>query len=252
MQPRFVCVLDWDHSAVVDNTDVVVPRHIASALESGGAPPLRLSDFLSARAGTPWTQLMDEVAGMLHGAGATPAHYDAALQTVSLWAGFGDTLRSLSASGGLLAVISDANTVYIRHGLTRLGVDLPDGLLLTNPASFSPAGRLSISPHASTPHGCPRKHERRALCPPNLCKGRVLKGLALRVPVVYVGDGLGDLCAVLSLRSGDCVLARRGFPLHAALLSREVAGQVQCRVVAWGDGGELQDGLRAFAERHSV
>jgi hypothetical protein len=90
------------------------------------------------------------------------------------------------------------------------GVEDMFSTINTNPAEFQADGSLFIGPHhdAPVPHGCD-------LSPVNMDKCSVLRALGLtsqpataapaaaatadRRGVFYVGDGSGDLCAVLSL-----------------------------------------------------
>jgi 2,3-diketo-5-methylthio-1-phosphopentane phosphatase len=64
--------------------------------------------------------------------------------------------------------------------------------------------------------------------------------------VAYVGDGGGDLCAVLRLGPSDVVLAREGYPLASKLAAADVARLVRAKVVLWRDGPTLRNGIRAF------
>lgn len=86
----------------------------------------------------------------------------------------------------------------------------------------------------------------------NLCKGAVLDsllhaGAERPSPIVYVGDGGGDLCPCLRLRVGDRALARSGFALEtkltAALAKGEGADASILRV--WHDGATLAAEIRA-------
>ena len=44
--------------------------------------------------------------------------------------------------------------------------------------------------------------------------------------MVYVGDGLGDLCPLLQLGRGDLGVVRKGYGLERALASHDVAATV--------------------------
>lgn len=174
-----------------------------------------------------------------------------------------------------MAIVSDANSLFIaavleRHGLTasadlammhprfRCGIakqgDAPHiALVATNPAQVEPvihtdgeaeiapaADRVSVRAHDVSPVGCPN-------CPINMCKGRVLHAVLERAGIVtgrdgartrrivYAGDGGGDFCPSVILRSCDVVLARAGFTLAKRLASTET----EAVVYEWIDGPDL-------------
>lgn len=91
-----------------------------------------------------------------------------------------------------------------------------------------------IVAHHNLLHTCP-------LCPPNLCKGRVLDAIRAvhlatsgqpKMQIVYAGDGPGDLCPSLRLTSEDCLLPRHEYPL-SQLLSRGYLALVKATVYPW-------------------
>jgi 2,3-diketo-5-methylthio-1-phosphopentane phosphatase len=164
-------------------------------------------------------------------------------------------------------LISDCNTLFISQILTGARVNLLVKEVITNPSAFEKstahdsavdltrldactsghgsrdthesARRLVIQPRhrdAASPHCCP-------ICPANLCKGKEVAELRKRAPykrIIYLGDGANDLCPALNLRSGDAVLARRGFPLDTLL---EKALQ--------NDGKHTPDGRSVSAQVHT-
>ncbi len=117
-------------------------------------------------------------------------------------------MRELYERGDVLQLIlSDANTEHIGSVLRARGLDdvfASSGPLAphvnavtSNPAFFDELGRLHIAPFHSSPPGCAR-------CPPNLCKGVVMKKILQNLPedrprIIYVGDGMGDLCSSMLL-----------------------------------------------------
>ena len=130
-------------------------------------------------------------------------------------------------------IISDANSVFIDCILQECGVADVFRTVLTNPATFSSGGQLSVAWHHT--HHC-----QRCSGTPNMCKGgnpkdclRILfhvcfpLGTILRgyleisseeySKVVYVGDGRNDLCPLLQLNSGDVGIVRKGYSLEKAL-----------------------------------
>jgi pyridoxal phosphate phosphatase PHOSPHO2 len=151
----------------------------------------------------------------------------------------------------LQVILSDANTHFIEVITEHHGIASAFACVHTNGGTFSPDGRLVVTPHhtAPAPHGC-------LLCPPNLCKGSVLEALRLQWPearIIYVGDGGGDYCPATRLAAADLVLARhvegrRPFGLWDKL-GRGEAGRVAARCSAWATGEDL---YRIFAQELGV
>ena len=236
-----VCVFDWDHSTVADNTDTFIPNLLAPGL---------LDSVRRAHPGAPWTSLMHEVARELHARGHTRADMERALRALPFFEEVPRACSALSAAGVRSFVLSDANSFYISTGASAMGIAHHLVEVVTNGAHFDAEGRLHITPHtpASAAHGCPR-------CPPNLCKGREITALAGRhwaggARVLYVGDGGGDVCACLQLSEGDVVAARAGsgFALLPALTSPPLAAQMRASVAPWRDGRELLEVVMRFLE----
>jgi pyridoxal phosphate phosphatase PHOSPHO2 len=105
--------------------------------------------------------------------------------------------------GGEIAILSDANTVYISTILKHLGMDHLVTEIITNRGFFEDSGRLRVErfwKESEEPHGCPNG------CAPNLCKGKELKRLmSLKAyeRVYYLGDGRNDYCPSVHLK--ECV-----------------------------------------------
>src|SRR5690348_13270557 len=121
-------------------------------------------------------------------------------------------------------ILSDANDFFIKTIMSKMkpNVVLPNEIF-TNVGritKFPPdnnqnstalrkpaADYLQISPFDEQTE-C--KH-----CPPNLCKGKVLREyLKAHGPfdeVYYAGDGYNDFCPALELTSNDTLFARTGF-----------------------------------------
>nr|GEW91244.1 thiamine phosphate phosphatase-like protein [Tanacetum cinerariifolium] len=87
------------------------------------------------------------------------------------------------------------------------------------------------------PHGCD-------LCPPNLCKGLVVKQMqdstsvdVKKQVIIYIGDGGGDFCPTLKLGKEYHIMPRKDFQLHNLVLKSSVP--VKPEVHEWSDGDEL-------------
>jgi 2,3-diketo-5-methylthio-1-phosphopentane phosphatase len=236
-----VVVFDYDLSLIDVNSDTFVPLRVA---RDGS-----ISAFISeghAR-GEPWTALMAAAAVRLHAQGVTRGEIEGALADMPAFPQALEAVRAIAAAGHELRILSDANTVFIERFLHAHGLHALFASITTNPATWREDGLLMIRPFtpASAPHGCGR-------CPPNLCKGAQMDAMRLSArardaegssgPVIYVGDGGGDLCPCLRLGRRDLVLAREGYPLASAL---RATADVAPQVVEWRDGESLQAALYA-------
>jgi pyridoxal phosphate phosphatase PHOSPHO2 len=233
-------VWDFDHSLIPDNSDTWIPAQLL---------PSSL-DFIRAghAAGQAWTPLMDATLSHLHSKGVTSAALLAAAASLPSDPAIVAAILALHAKGIPQYILSDANSLYISAYLGAHQLTACFQAVHTNPATVQGSDCVSVGPYHSPPPGCP-------LCPPNLCKGRVLDGLregegssssssssaapAAEGKWVYIGDGGGDHCPCLRLAAGDCILAREGWEL-AKRLGKAPS---KARVVQWKDGKELAAAL---------
>ncbi|GLE05499.1 hypothetical protein PINS_up014522 [Pythium insidiosum] len=138
-----------------------------------------------------------------------------------------------------VAIVSNANTVYINawldhHGLHHLIRDV-----VTNPAEFDESSSvLHVRPYCSEGHNCP-------WCPVNMCKGRIVEELRRRIApterVIYVGDGGNDFCPATILESSDVILARADDKNNLLTKIRNHAHRVKAEVVPWSTGQDVFD-----------
>ncbi len=228
-----------------DNTDTWVTRQLAPELlplmRRYGRAPFEV-----------FTDLMDDMMAQLHAAGVSSAQIRGSMHSIPMQPGMHEAVCAIHDHGGdrggsrriSQCILSDANRIFIGEALA--GKQLAhafadDAAVITNGASVDAATdrvhvrRFHAPSGEEPPHGC-------AHCPANLCKGRVLESLRaqhlsriaqsanggrVRLRVAYVGDGGGDWCPTVRLRSGDVVLARHDFTLgnmwrdHLAKLAAE-------------------------------
>ncbi|KAF0752548.1 hypothetical protein AaE_005994, partial [Aphanomyces astaci] len=143
--------------------------------------------------GAPLTKAVDDALGRLT---CTKETLVEVMARVPVQPGMVDAVRLAHEKGWDVAIVSDANTVYIQSMLAHHHLTSIISQVFTNPSSFQ-GDRLRVSPFHSAerpPHGCPR-------CPSNMCKGAILKHLKSchsYGKVLYVGDGEGDYCPTSS------------------------------------------------------
>lgn len=241
--PPPLVVWDFDWSLVNENSDTWV---VGRCDGSGAASRALLHAARTAAAS--WTLAVDVALRELHSRGVGREEIAAELRALPVLGGAIEAFRLAASSGARLAILSDANTVYIETLLSHLSLLslLPPAAIVTNPAWYDGEGRLHVSPHqpVDQPHACPR-------CPANMCKGAILQQWLTETGgrCVYVGDGSNDFCAATKLREGDLLLARK--PPHDGLLRcclRE-PGKVAATVMQWseeGDGKMLHAGIADF------
>ncbi|GJS41132.1 thiamine phosphate phosphatase-like protein [Tanacetum coccineum] len=188
----------------------------------------------------PWNSLMDRMMEELHSQGKTIEDIVNCLNRVPLHPQIVSAIKSARAQGCELKVLSDANQFFIETILKNHGVYDCFSEIITNPTLVDKDGRLRIFRYHGSevpPHGCD-------LCPPNLCKGLVVKQMqdstsedVKKQVIIYIGDGGGDFCPTLKLGKEDHVMPRKDFPLHNLILKSSVP--IKPEVHEWSDGDEL-------------
>ena len=227
-------VWDFDWSLVNENSDTFVIDQLEPTGTLWRACERKLGSF-------GWTQVMDYALGELFALGMRSENVRSALEAIPVMVGALDAVALARHAGAHQRLLSDANSEYIRIKLDSLRIASDFRVVETNGGSWDSSGRLCITPHHQPPpHGCPN-------CPPNLCKGRVLARWLSEVEssspgfrCLYVGDGSGDVCVAMVLRSQDVLLARRAphDALLAACLRRRK--EIRAEIVEWGGERDLQ------------
>ncbi len=189
-------------------------------------------DAISLRGGrsapTTWTTAMHELFQEAAHRGHTIQEIEHAMQDIPVFEQVPAAIRHAYDCGVAQIVLSDANTFLIDMWLRAVGLRDCISHIMSNTGTVGPlhytggtgeAQALAVAPlqPPTTPHGCKNP------CPPNLCKGGTLLAYiqaqygpdqAHWPELAYVGDGRGDLCALLQLPSGSSALVRGGYPLE--------------------------------------
>ncbi|RVX17078.1 Inorganic pyrophosphatase 2 [Vitis vinifera] len=224
-----VVVFDFDKTIIdVDSDNWVVDELGATDLFNQLLPTM------------PWNSLMDRMMKELHSQGKTIDDIAEVLKRIPIHPRVVPAIKSAHALGCDLKIVSDANLFFIETILKHLGVMDCFSEINTNPSFVDEEGRLRIFPHhdfTSSSHGC-------SLCPPNMCKGMVIKRIQASISTekfIYLGDGSGDFCPSLKLGSGDYVMPRKNFPLWDLICRNP--NLIKAEVHEWSDGEELEHGL---------
>ncbi|CAM0881596.1 unnamed protein product [Alopecurus aequalis] len=223
-----VVVFDFDKTIIEwDSDDWVITKLGAADAFNRLRPTMR------------WNSLMDRMMGELHAQGRSAEDIRECLRSAPLDAHVFSAIRTASALGCDLKVVSDANAFFIETVLEHHGVLGCFSEINTNPARVDADGRLTISPFhdpTSEPHGC-------SLCPENMCKGKIIERIqatdsAKNKHFIYIGDGKGDYCPSLKLREGDYVMPKENYPLWN--LIRSNAQLIKAEVHPWYSGEDLE------------
>lgn len=202
LEKRTLFVFDFDHTLIDDNVDTLI---------MSVHPNLKVRENLhSLRKEYPcWTDLMHHTAKLIYEQGVSSEELLAHIQQAKL---FKQALKAVTAVGHAdhadAIILSDANTLFIEHILTKCGVIQFFQSIISNPAHFDANGRLHIRHYHS--HSC-----QHCFGSPNLCKGQVLTDYLKSRPeyskVVYVGDGKGDFCPACRLSANDILVCRKDY-----------------------------------------
>ncbi|KAF9152363.1 hypothetical protein BG015_005356 [Linnemannia schmuckeri] len=214
-----------------------------------------------------WTDLQNECLKEYHEQGGTGDKIRESLKKIPLDSKMIQVCQLLYSKGWVLAIVSDANQVYIEGILEHYGIRNLFSAIITNPAFWDVQGRLHIQrliPADGIPHGCPS-----GVCSLNICKGQEVDKLLLRlgndsqaggavesfghagVPIrmLYVGDGRNDYCPALRTKSPqDIYFVRKGRSLEKYLNmadAPEIRRAIRARIVYWDKAGEILSELQS-------
>ncbi|GJW27778.1 thiamine phosphate phosphatase-like protein [Tanacetum coccineum] len=150
----------------------------------------------------------------LHSQGKTIEDIVNCLNRVPLHPQIVSAIKSARAQG--FFSWENANQFFIETILKNHGVYDCFSEIITNPTLVDKDGRLRIFRYHGSevpPHGCD-------LCPPNLCKGLVVKQMqdstsenVKKHVIIYIGDGGGDFCPTLKLGKEDHSKPKKRLPV---------------------------------------
>ncbi|XP_039121746.1 thiamine phosphate phosphatase-like protein [Dioscorea cayenensis subsp. rotundata] len=190
----------------------------------------------------PWNSLIDRMMNELHSQGKTVEAIADCLKRAPLDPHVVNAIKFAFDLGCDMRVISDANIFFIETILKHHGIIGCFSEINSNPFLVDENGRLRILPYhdfTTSPHGC-------SLCPPNMCKGKVIERIRASVSgkrkqFIYIGDGMGDYCPSLKLTEGDHVMPRKNYPLWKRI--NDNAQLIKAAIHEWSNGEELEKTL---------
>ncbi|KAG0026868.1 hypothetical protein BGZ81_006043 [Podila clonocystis] len=241
MTPPFkLACFDFDWSLIETDSD----RFVIEALSPILRQKLEASEMQ-------WTDLQNECLKEFHEQGGSPNVIENALSRIPMDPAMIQSCQRLKANGWTLAIVSDANSVYIEGILKHYGIRSLFSHVITNPARWDREGRLHIQRLVprDTPHGCPV-----GVCSLNICKGQevdkllqlhgdhhTISSTAATPLMIYVGDGQNDYCPALRLQKDDIYFVRRGRSLEKFLSKGgpKIQEAIQGRIVYWNSPTDI-------------
>ncbi|KAI5670870.1 hypothetical protein M9H77_11234 [Catharanthus roseus] len=181
----------------------------------------------------PWNSMMDKLMEEIHANGKTKEDIERVLKRVPIHPRIVPAIKTAHALGCDLRIVSDANEFFIETILKNLGIKECFSEINTNPGYIDENGRLRIFPYHDF-HVCNN------LCPPNMCKGKIVERIqnSSKKRVIYIGDGIGDFCPSLKLKEGDYVMPRKNFPVWDLINKNRTL--VKAEIHEWTDGDEFE------------
>lgn len=226
---RTLIALDFDHTVVDDNTDIVVRNLLSADLIPDHVRKLYKS--------SDWIGYMQEIFNLLHQHGFDQQCILDTIKGIPETPGFSEFIRRMAEREDVdVIIISDSNTVFITTWLDKHQLTSSIREIFTNPAHFPPGteSALQLRPYHHQTECC--------LSSVNLCKGKVLTEYLLKNPdyrhCIYAGDGRNDVCPSLRLSAQDLACARIGYSCAKALQG-EYAEQLKAPLFLWDTGYEL-------------
>ncbi|KAF9351681.1 hypothetical protein BGX26_010360 [Mortierella sp. AD094] len=251
---------DFDWSLIDTDSDRFVIEHLSPVLRKKlDTSPMQ------------WTDLQNECLKEFHDQGGSGNVIRDALTKIPLDSHMIQACQLLHENGWTLAIVSDANTVYIDGILEHYKIRHLFSAIITNPAFWDADDRLHIQrliPVDAPPHGCPTR-----MCGLNICKGqevdKLLENFGRRgslqtgdgdviearttAKMIYVGDGQNDYCPALRMkRQQDIFFVRRGRSLEKYLTKEgqdpAVLEAIKARTVFWERAGDILKELQAVPD----
>ncbi|KAF9384220.1 hypothetical protein CPB97_005848 [Podila verticillata] len=246
MAPPFkLACFDFDWSLIETDSD----RFVIEALSPILRQRLESSEMQ-------WTDLQNECLKEFHEQGGSPQLIEDALSRIPMDPAMIQSCQRLRTNGWTLAIVSDANSVYIEGILEHYGIRGLFSHVVTNPAHWDREGRLHIRRLVprDAPHECPI-----GVCSLNICKGQEIDKLfqihgdhqesstAATPLMLYVGDGQNDYCPALRLKKNDIYFVRRGRSLERYLSKggHKIQEAIQGRIVFWDTPSDILDELHS-------
>ncbi|GJJ78795.1 hypothetical protein EMPS_11154 [Entomortierella parvispora] len=238
MAPAGLACFDFDWSLIETDSDRFVIEYLSPALRKK----------LDERA-MQWTDLQNECLKEFHEQGGSSQLVRESLTKVPMDSDMIKTCHLLYERGWDLAIVSDANSVYIESILEHYGIRHLFSAIVTNPAFWDAEGRLHIHrlTPADVPHGCPL-----GVCSLNICKGQEVDKLVQQrlgpnsangstLKMLYVGDGQNDYCPALRMKNPeDLYFVRKGRSLEKYLEKNSAAKDaLPSRIVYWSSASDI-------------
>ncbi|XP_035689759.1 pyridoxal phosphate phosphatase PHOSPHO2-like [Branchiostoma floridae] len=203
---KILAVFDFDDTLIDCESDVWIVK-----LCTGGRAP----DWMwEKRRKRHYMEFLEHFLQYLHDNGVTPMDILDFMASVPYTEGMEAALKLIGKNSNKFdcMVVSGANVMFIEATLKAHNVEQAVNKIYSNHGRVDDEGRMHV--WAYHKHQC-------TICTADICKGALLseyvkeqaqKGVTY-TKVVYVGDGVNDLCPCKGLGPSDVVMPRKGYKL---------------------------------------
>ncbi|XP_035689898.1 pyridoxal phosphate phosphatase PHOSPHO2-like [Branchiostoma floridae] len=237
---KVLAVFDFDRTIIDCNSD----DWVANSLCPGGEPPKEL--WQRYRSGL-FMEALEDLLQILHDNGVSSQDILDVMTTAPYTAGMKDVLKFLGGNRDAFdcIVMSGTNELFLEAALKADGVDRSViDKVYTNYGHIDDKGRMHVKSY----------HDRLCTCSVDICKGVLLpeyvkeqaqEGVTY-TKVVYVGDGVNDLCPCKGLGPSDVVMPRKGYKLIEKIEELTPENKLKAEIIPWEHGSEVLAVLEGF------
>lgn len=242
---KLLAAFDFDHTIVDDNTDTVAIKLVDRSVIPESVQQLYRNDG--------WTAYMQAIFELLAKNSIDKPTITEAILDIKPVSGMCELVTELVDDYNFDAIIiSDSNTYFINTWLEKHKMETYFKQVFSNPAQFVD-GTLKLKMYHLQDH-C-------RLSTKNLCKGQIMEDFISEQEnagivydrVVYVGDGLNDICPMLRLKTNDLACARAGYQcvktlehiaLNKPLPKTGETYKMKSEICIWNDGKDILNAVK--------
>nr|CAD7586338.1 unnamed protein product [Timema genevievae] len=238
---RQLALFDFDHTLVHGDTTTILEGILQ---EGEDVSDKKIIHSLSKDA----VKMMNDQYCDLHSKGVKHEQLREKLSEIRITECMEDLVKFLKNYNTEIVILSDLNTILINDWLRIWNLEPYIDKVISNPSTISNDGCLLVQPFRDQNH-CTLSYK-------SLCKGDEMEDYIKErgkngvhfYRVIYVGDGINDLCPVLRLSKTDFVFPRAGFKLENDInkIKNHPTNPIKPSVHVWNSGLDIIDILSKF------